>query len=170
MVQKVHPLHKKIADRLRSMLPPNSLVRDEACGGKQRVPLFNDREKSRATWYCDVDMLVLDKNRVRAIIEIEESNKKPTQICGKFLTSALAKYYIHENEKDAPVEMCENVAFIQIVDASKLKKNSAKSKQWKALEKSIRDILPLRSSRITSYRLLTADNLDELTSLLKEKA
>jgi len=83
IIQKVHPLHKEIADRLDNILPSNSLVKDEACGGDQRIPLFYDKEKSRATEYCNVDMLVLKENRVRAIIEIEESNVKPTQICGK---------------------------------------------------------------------------------------
>ena len=132
MVHNIHPLHKQTADKLESILPQHSLVKDEACGGDQRLPLFYDKEKSRATEYCNVDMLLLKNNRVRAIIEIEESNVKPTQICGKFLTSALAKYYIHDNEENKPVEMDDHVAFIQIVDTSKLKKNSAKPKQWKA--------------------------------------
>jgi hypothetical protein len=52
------------------------------------------------------------------------------------------------------------VVFIQIVDASKLK-NSAKPKQWKAIERSIQSILPLENSRITSYLLITRDEIDE---------
>jgi hypothetical protein len=170
MVQKVHPLHKEIAGQLESTLSPDSLIKDEACGGDQRIPLFYDKEKSRATEYCNVDMLVLRENKVRAIIEIEESNVKPTQICGKFLTSALARYYIHENKENAPVEMSDSIAFIQIVDTSKLKKNSAKPKQWKAIERSIQSILPLRNSRITSYMLVTKDELDRLAPLLREIA
>lgn len=83
MAKEVHPLHKAIADRLKSVFPLHNLVKDEACGGKQRIPLFYDRDKSRATEYCNVDMLVLKENRVRAITEIEESNVTPTQICGK---------------------------------------------------------------------------------------
>ena len=116
MARKVHPLHKEIADKLESIFPPNSLVKDEACGGNQRIPLFYDKEKSRETEYCNVDLLVLKENKIKAIIEIEESNVKPTQICGKFLTSALARYYIHENKENEPVEMYNCVAFIQIVD------------------------------------------------------
>jgi hypothetical protein len=140
-----------------------------ACGGNQRIPLFYDREKSRETEYCNVDLLVLKENKIKAI-EIEESNVKPTQTCGKFLTSALARYYIHENKENEPVEMNNYVAFIQIVDTSKLKKNSAKPKQWKALERSIQGILPLRNSRITSYMLITKDELDGLAPLLKQIA
>jgi hypothetical protein len=45
---------------------------------------------------------------------------KPTQICGKLLTSALSRFYIHESHGERPVEMAENVLFIQIVDMSRL--------------------------------------------------
>jgi hypothetical protein len=168
MARKIHPLHKEIADKLERIFPPNSLVRDEACDGDQRIPLFYDREKSRETEYCNVDLLVMKENKIKAIIEIEESNVKPTQICGKFLTSALARYYIHDNELNEPIGMNDSVAFFQIVDTSKLEGKSAKPGQWKALERSIQSILPLRNSKITSYRLLTPDKLDELTSRIRE--
>jgi hypothetical protein len=36
------------------------------------------------------------------------------------------------------------------------------------MEESINSIIPLKNSRITSCRLLAADKLDELTSLIKE--
>jgi hypothetical protein len=170
MAGKIHPLHKEIADKLEPIFSSNRLIRDEACGGKHRIPLFYDRKKSRATEYCNVDLVLLKENKIRVIIEIEESNVKPTQICGKFLTSALAKYYIHENKENKPVEMYDYVTFIQIVDASKLKKNSAKRKQWRALERSIQGILPLRNSKITHYILITEDELDGLSFLLKEIA
>ena len=168
MVKKVHALHKAVADKLESIFPPNGFVKDEACGGNQHIPLFCDRKKTRATQYCNVDLLVLKENRVRAIIEIEESNVKPTQVCGKFLTSALARYYIHDNKENEIVEMDEDVAFIQILDASKLRANSAKRKQWKTIERSIKSILPLRNSRITSYTLVTTDELDGLAPFLRE--
>ena len=168
MTRKIHPLHKRIADEIESVLPPHSLIKDEACGGDQRIPLFYDRKKSRKTEYCNIDLLVLKENKIKAIIEIEESNVKPTQICGKFLTSALARYYIHDNDINESVEMNDSVAFIQIVDTSKLKGKSAKPEQWKALERSIQNILPLKNSRIKSYRLITKDKLDELASLIKQ--
>jgi hypothetical protein len=167
--RKIHPLHKIIADKIENTLPPHRLIRDEACGGDQRIPLFYDTRKSRETEYCNVDLLVLKGNKIKAIIEIEESNVKPTQICGKFLTSALARYYIHDNERNEPVEMNDSVAFIQIVDTSKLvKEKTSKFKQWKALEESINRIIPLKNSKITKYRLFSTDELDKLTSFIKE--
>jgi len=142
MNKKNHSLHKIIADKIESALPPHSLMRDEACGGDQRIPLFNTVQKSRKTGYCNVDLLILKKNKIKVIVEIEESDVTPIQICGKFLTSALARYYIHDNEMNRPVGMSESVAFFQIVDTSKLKGKSAKPEQWKALERSIQSVLP----------------------------
>jgi hypothetical protein len=103
------------------------------------------------------------------IVEIEESNVKPTQICGKFLTSALASYYIHNSKRNEPIGMDGSVTFIQIVDTSKLvKEKTSKFKQWKALEESINRIIPLKNSKIRKYRLFSTDELDKLTSFIKE--
>lgn len=168
MNKKIHSLHKTIADEIERALPPHALIRDEACGGDQRIPLFYDTKKSRGTEYCNVDLLVLKENKIKAIIEIEESNVKPTQVCGKFLTSALARYYIHDNKRNEPVEMNDSVAFIQIVDTSKLKRNSAKPRQWKALQRSIQSVLPVKNSKITMYRLITNDELEGLVPLIKQ--
>ncbi len=169
MSRKIHPLHKTIADKIGNALPPHSLIRDKACSGDQRIPLFNTIQKSRKTQYCNVDLLMLKNNKIKVIVEIEETNVKPTQICGKFLTSALANYYIHTSEKNEPIGMDDSVTFIQVVATSKLvKEKTSKLQQWEVLEESIKSIIPLKNSRITSYKLLTADKLDELTSLIKE--
>ena len=145
------------------------LIRDEACGGDQHIPLFHAIDKSRATEYCNVDLLVLKDNKIRIIVEIEKSNVKPTQVCGKFLTSALASYYIHNSKSNEPIEMGESVTFIQVVDTSKLVKDkTSKFEQWKALERSIQNMLPLRNSRMMEYRLFNTEELDELTSFIKK--
>ena len=164
-----HSKHEAVANVIEAALPSGfTLIKDEACGGKQRIPLFNSDTKSRKTEYCNVDLLVLKDDKIKMIIEIEESNVKPTQVCGKFLTSALAKYYIH-NSQDKPIEMGEMVNFIQIVDASKLSKNKTmKPEQWKELANSINKVLPLRDSRITAYWILSSDKLSELETLIKE--
>jgi len=168
MSRKIHPLHKIIADEIERALPPYCLIRDEACGGDHRIPLFYGKKKSRKTEYCNVDLLILVGNRIRAIVEIEESNVKPTQVCGKFLTSALSRYYIHDDRQTEPVKMDDSVTFIQVVNTSKLKQGSAKLQQWKLLEKSIQSILPLKNSKITSYRLVAKNELEKLAPLLKQ--
>jgi len=166
----LHSVHEEIAEIFDAALPSNcSLIRDEACGGKQHIPLFCTIKKSRATEYCNVDLLVLKENKIKIIVEIEESNVKPTQICGKFLTSALASYYIHDSTKNEPVGMDDYVTFVQIVDTSGLvKEKTSKYKQWKALEGSIRKIIPLKNSRIAEYRLFSTDEKSELFQFIKE--
>jgi hypothetical protein len=165
-------VHKKVSDIFEKAIPSNSnsvLLRDTACGGKQHIPLFYSAKKSRRTEYCNVDLLLLKNNKIRIIAEIEESNVKPTQICGKFLTSALSRHYIRDSEANKPVEMADSVLFIQIVDTSKLVRNkTAKYAQWKALEKSINRILPIKDSNIISYRLLTTDDLTELDAIIQQ--
>lgn len=122
--------------------------------------MFYPKKKSRATWYCDVDLLVIRDGAVRMIIEIEKSNVKSTQICGKFLTSALAQYYIHESENDVRIGTHDSVIFIQILDTSNLKEDkTTKFKQWENLEKSINNILPVRDSKIRKYRLFYGNQL-----------
>lgn len=139
------------------------LIKDDACGGTQHIPLFVSKDKSRKTEYCDVDLLVLKNGKVRIIVEIEETNIGPTQICGKFLTSALAGYYIHETMNNKPVGMSDSVMFIQILDSSTLngiEEKTSKFSQWENLEQSISHILPVKGSNITKYRLFYGNTSD----------
>jgi len=158
-MRKVHPLHRIVADLFEHSLPEGCrFVRDEAGDGDQRIPLFCSKERSRTTWYCDVDMLIILNGKIAIIVEIDESDIKPTQICGKFLTSALARYYIHESENDVPIGMHDSVTFIQIMDTSKLKRDkTSKFRQWDNLEKSIQAILPITDNGIQRYRLFYGD-------------
>ena len=107
--------------------------------------------------------------KIKVIIEIEESNKKPTQICGKFLTSALTHYLIHKSLNNEPMAMDENVIFIQIVNVSKLKNKTSKIEQWTSLEQSINSILPLKTSNITKYRLFFSNQVELMNFLESER-
>jgi len=61
------------------------------------------------------------------------------------------------------------VTFLQILDTSKLvKEKTKKIIQWKQLETSINNVLPLKNSRITTYRILTTDELERLDSIITE--
>jgi hypothetical protein len=152
---EIHLLHVVIGKIFENTLPKSYiLIKDEASGGPQRIPLFTSEEKSRETWYCDVDLLVLKEDKIKIIVEIEESDLGPTQVCGKYLTSALSRYYIHESMENRRIEMDDEVTFIQIMDATNLNKEKTKKfGQWKNLEKSIRPILPVKGSNVTNYAL-----------------
>jgi len=81
----------------------------------------------------------------------------------------MSKYYIHDSNKNKPIEMTDSVSFIQIVDTSKLvKSKTAKFSQWKALENSINKILPVKDSRVKHFRLVTTDELTSLSSIIAE--
>jgi hypothetical protein len=152
-----NPLHHAIGDMLGSMLTDQkdiALLKDPACGGNQRIPLFCSKKRSRETEYCNVDLAIIKNNKVRVILEIEESNVKPTQVCGKFLTSALSHYYTHGSSNGKPLKLGSKAAFIQILDNSKLKLDSRKVKQWTTLERSIQSMLPIKGSSITRYKLM----------------
>ena len=150
-----HPLHNTVGQMIASKeFPDCRVVRDTACGGQQNIPLFCSQEKSNEAEYCDVDILILKDNKMRVIIEIEETDISPTQVCGKFLTSALSSYFIHESENDTPIGMSDSVLFIQILNSSQLKEGTTKPKQWKNLEESIMNTLPIKGSKIREYRLI----------------
>lgn len=150
-----HPLHRIVGQCVSNCRFPNcKIIKDPACGGRQNVPFFCSKDKLNKTEYCNVDLLMLKNNEIRVIIEIEETDITPTRICGKFLTSALSSYFIHESENNNPIRMSDSVLFVQILNTSRLKERTAKLDQWKNLEKSIRKILPIQGSRIRKYKLL----------------
>lgn len=154
-----HSLHRTIGDIVSNTFSGYEVVKDPACGGDQLVSLFCSDLKSRGTRYADVDMIILKDGKVKVIIEIEESDIKPVQVCGKFLVSALSKYFIHERYGVA--EIGDSVLFLQILDSSKLKiDRTSKLEQFRNIEKSIQSIIPVKDSRIDNYKLLFGD-IDE---------
>lgn len=150
-----HTLHKIVGECIdRNDFPDCKIIKDPLCGGNHNIPLFCSKDKSNATEYCNVDLLILKDNKIRVIIEIEEANIKPTQICGKFLTSALSSYFIHKSEGNTAIEMGDLVSFIQILDKAKLQDRTSKVKQWENLEKSIMNLLSVERIKIGEYKLL----------------
>lgn len=152
-----HPLHKAIAKCLEDNLSSCEIILGEDCGGKQKIPLFCTEGKSYETQYCQVDILILKNDKIQVIIEIEESDIIPTQICGKFLTAALSSYYIHEYKNNIPIGMSYSTLFIQILDKSKLTDRTSKIDQGAQIEKSIMRILPIEGSQIEKYKLFYGD-------------
>ena len=169
-----HPLHQAVADRIAKVVNHEcELVRDPACGGSQHLPLFVGQCKARDTRMCCVDLLILNCNHVRAIIEIEESGFLPTKICGKFLQAALADHFIHDTRKEGPVPYAPRVLFAQILDGSAcLKDGGRKEQQGRLIEAEIRKLLPLRG--LTDYLLFFVngpddqEGLDEMSTTLNE--
>jgi hypothetical protein len=150
-----HPLHLAVAEELQRRLEGGAeLVRDPACGGAQRLPLFVGPVKRRERRICDVDALIVAGGRVRVIVEIEESGFLPTKLCGKFLQAALATHFIHDSRKGAPLPYGDNALFVEVIDATKcLRPGSCKDVQGEMIEREIRSLLPMKKSRLGDYRL-----------------
>lgn len=158
-----HPLHRELSKNLNEKFTIENLeiINDPACGGNQHIPLFLSSTKSNDTKICNVDCLMIYKNQIKVILEIDESNVKPTHVLGKFMTSAISKYYIHDNSNNEPVEMSENVLFIQILSSKKLKPKSKKPEQWSNIENRINAILPSMDTKIKYYKVFYSQN-DEI--------
>jgi hypothetical protein len=131
------------------------VICDSACGGNQRIPLFGSPDKSRDAVFCNVDMVILpkDKSCVKAIIEIEESDIKPTNLCGKYLTSALSEYLIHSSLNNRRIPLDEATAFIQVLCTDGLAQNSVKDMQLERIEKSISELTRISQFKIKYYKL-----------------
>lgn len=161
-----HKLHRLIGETIfNANLKDCFILRDTACGGNHALPLFCCEDRSNKTEFGDGDVLIIKNNKTKVIVEIEEANTKPTQICGKLLTSALSSFCIYGKET---IEMDNNTLFIQILDNSKLKGNSSKEGQWNNLEKAISNIVPIKGSKIKKYKLFFGNSSQfDFDSLIK---
>ena len=174
-----HDLHKIIGGELKkAMIATNridDLRLDPACDGSQNIPLFIGSSKSNATECCNADVLITKDDKIKLILEIEEANNKPTQICGKFLTSVISDTHIHIKTDNKPHIFHEEAVFVQVVDTSKLKhEKSSKMSQFKIIEDQLKELLPLRNIR--SYRLFPingaadTNNIAQLVEYIMTKA
>ncbi len=158
-INKMAKLHIRIGKLIDKNLVGFSnchIFKDKACGGKNYIGLFCAETKSRDVKYCEVDILILKDNKIKVVIEIEESSEygpEPKQIFGKFLATALSKRFIHDEYEN--YEMNALVTFIQVIDLSRLKEATKKDNQFKIMEKSISDILPLKNGNVDSYKLFS---------------
>ncbi len=162
-----HPIHFAVAEELWKQLNGlGELIRDTACGGSQHIPLFIGTTKGRSTRICDVDLLIVSDNQVKVIVEIEESGFLPTKICGKFLQSAIATYFIHDSLAGSPFPYSNRVLFVQVLDGSKcLKQDTRKDSQGELIEQRIRKMLPLKGSSIIDYHLFFVQGIDDRAGL-----
>lgn len=167
-----HSLHKKIGNRFQYIDFPNcNIVKSSECGGAQKIPLFCSKVTKKNTKYCEVDLLFIKNNKIKVILEIEESSIMPIKIFGKFLASTLSSIYFYENSSH---EMDNSVVFIQIV-GTKIKDKSSKREQVTNIKNSIQKIIPVQGSKIERYELIfeylsdfDEEKLTEIFDLIQE--
>jgi hypothetical protein len=147
-----HPLHRKVGNLMCQWCDPSRLVLDPACSAHgHNAPIFLVPEKSRAAEICNVDALLLCGDYVRLIIEVEETDIKPTNICGKFLTSALGMCYIHRTHGIRQYHL-RDATFVQILSSAGLHgARSKKRRQAQLIAKAITDLCNHGVLPITQY-------------------
>jgi hypothetical protein len=136
--------------------PEHTVKWDFECGGNQRLQLFCRDEKSNPTKYSHADSVILGAGRLKVIVEVEESggsNIRPIALCGKLLASALTSHFI---DSSGCYAFADTVHFVQVVRTN-LKPKLA---QLKNLEQSIRCVLPMENSRITTYKIICGTDSD----------
>jgi hypothetical protein len=174
-VKKSHRLHNIIGQILfKGPYKDNAkLFFDQACGLEKpiNIQFFLSKEKPRRSFrLCYVDALILVNDKIRIVIEIEESGRYPGRIIGKFFTFMLAPYFI---QKDRIYDKNEDILFLQIIDTtdSDSKQNSSKGAQWKAIENTIQKHIASCPTGIRyEYRILhgTPDDFEKLKNLLDD--
>ncbi len=152
---------------------------DSACANERRqhIPIFLEEDRSLEAKICNVDILILKDGKIKIVIEIEESNIKPTQICGKFLTAVLGKYYIHRKNSYRSIQYSESVLFMQILNNSKLKKDKTrKIEQGKKIEQEIIKIIkdqgwkcPIKEYKLIYTKTSEIDKIESIVKIVKNK-
>lgn len=185
-----HPLHERVGNILKKSFEKKVLL-DFACkenykkgDPEHKLPLFMKDKPKRENQYCNVDILIItdqnNKKQIKVILEIDESDIKPTQICGKFLTSAMSNYYLYKEKRQKEhnvIPLSKSVLFIQILkNPYKAKQKGPKIIQGQNLMQSIKDIIPSQKLKITKYMLMWNTDpkfesvlINSIKSFLEEK-
>ena len=136
-----HKLHQVVGEIVTGSFRENVKF-DYACcknmDSRQQLPLFSSEDTSRETQLCKVDMLIVAENKVKVVIEIEESGRIPTKICGKFLTTGLAKLY--KPHKGNALPLASPLLFIQVLSSKGIPEKSSIPNQLRNIERAMRKI------------------------------
>ncbi len=150
----MHPFHLKIGNLIYKTFSGkegNLVLLEKACGGNTYLPLYYSESKSRGTALCKVDILILKDEKIKIIIEIEESGFKPVNIFGKYLASAYSKMLIHD--KVGKYKISESVVFIEIIDLSKISSATSKELQLEFIEDKIHSLNKIINGNISEYKM-----------------
>ncbi len=144
-----HKLHQIIGDLLSHTIYSGQVLLDPACDSQgHNLPLFISSENKSEFEFCNVDALVIHRKEVKCIIEIEESNRKPHNIFGKFLSAVSCLNYIYHKEV---FPLSKDMLFIQIMSGNSV--SDPRLKQWKNVEMKIKEL----ARSISVYRNVEYD-------------
>jgi hypothetical protein len=73
--------------------------------------LYGKDSNSGDPWIVDVDAAVSVQNEVKIVLGIEESDLRPVYFWGKFLATAISRYYKGQRGR---IRLSESMLFIQV--------------------------------------------------------
>jgi hypothetical protein len=140
---KGHPFHRYVGMKLMKLrTPPGSApILDSACAGPEQhnnthnLPLFATIRDDgtgyyKAVEFTDVDAFFPMNNKVRVIVEIEESGIRANKLCSKFMSAALSDYYRRGEET---IHLDDVVLFVQVLKSKNKIRNDGSSATWSYL-------------------------------------
>jgi hypothetical protein len=148
---RIHKLHEIIGKAVQEKFP-NECLRDTACGGSGRISFFWQR-KSNATRFWDADIALNRNRQIVAIVEVEESNVKPHQLCGKIMSALLTTHHIKGGKNAIEIPQSPQMKFIQVVTD---RPKGSKKEQWTNLEHTIVDAIK-RWGVTMMYKLIVCE-------------
>ena len=140
-------IHKTLGAVLASFFnnPPTShVIASPECGGSHRILFFSTEDRSRATNYCWPDLVIMQNNEARVIVEMEQCGiVSPGKIGSKLLPVLLSSCVCNEDINGGTIAISRGAALIQVVNTTLLKPATRKLRQYQNLETDIRGLLPI---------------------------
>lgn len=170
-----HPLHQLTGRRLTELVAKRwgfKLLLDTQCGGQGSLPLYDAPSPTLDHNFCNVDFLILENSRrtpeISVIGEIEESDVEPVHIFGKFMASAMSRYYA-ASQRSPLIPYADTVHFIQVLSTREpLRARSKKPNQWTWIEAAIQGVIPRIGTPIATYRVFHEDQSGSRSELTED--
>lgn len=150
----MHLLHTLIAKIiLETDLPDCEVILGNDCGGDQYIQLFCNDRGTRASRFCSIDAMIVQKGNAKVLVEIEESDIRPVALCGKVFVAAHSSHFIHKG-KAFPI--APSASFVQVIDTKNLSERSSKLDQCRYLRGAICNTLS-KNGTIRDYEIFHGD-------------
>jgi len=149
-------VHDKIRNKIADMLRAKGYDPRESHIKKGDMPLyFNLRGKSRSeTHFSDADIVVPRGDKIKYIIEIEDSDISPKKIVGDVVATYISNYYGGESE-EIPIS---NAILFVVVNSEKVKKEGRKKEQFELIKRQLSNVLS--GGSLKEFIICTEDDFE----------
>ena len=140
--EEIHRLHKIVANRINRYLEENGISKycmelSPECGGEHRLPLCVESKGQNPIKYCYADYIVTHDNKVKFVVEIEESDFKPIYILGKAIVTGYSEIHYAKTLKKND-ELSKELILLQII-IDKTSEKGEKGLQWDSVKSRLKE-------------------------------